>query len=290
MSERFYIGVDGGGSGCRARVEAEDGTLIGEGTGGPAQLSQGPTVAWHSIQTAIEAALGNSGFEPEFAVLGFGLAGAHVPAWRTAFEHAAPKLWRCRVETDAYTSLVGAHGGEPGVVVGIGTGTFACAFDDRRHYHEAGGWGFPSGDEGGGAWIGVKLARLAEQAIDGRHDMTPLAQKILEKIGPDRKSLFDWVGVANQATFAALTPIAAAAAAEGDAEALKMFDEAAYEITRLVGAVDPADAQPLALLGGLAGIIAPRLPYRLSRRLRAPKGDSAAGALILARREDTIPR
>ena len=85
---RFFIGVDGGGPGCRARVEAEDGTLIGEGTGGPAQLNQGPTVAWHSIQTAIEAALGNSGFQPGDAQLGFGLAGAHVGAWRAAFENA----------------------------------------------------------------------------------------------------------------------------------------------------------------------------------------------------------
>jgi len=283
---RFFIGVDGGGTGCRARVEAEDGTLIGEGTGGPAQLSQGPAVAWHSIQSAIEAALGNSGFQPSDALLGFGLAGAHVGAWRAAFENAAPDGWHCRVETDAYTSLVGAHGGKAGVVVGIGTGTFACAFDDKGHYHEAGGWGFPSGDEGGGAWIGVKLARLAEQAIDGRHALTPLAQKILDKIGPDRKSLFDWVGTSNQATFAALTPIAAAALAEGDFDAAKLFDEAAVEITRLVEAVDPADAQPLSLLGGLAAIIAPRLPYRLGKRLRAPLGDSAAGALILARQGD----
>ena len=36
MSDSLYIGVDGGGTGCRARLEDGDGTILGAGVAGPA--------------------------------------------------------------------------------------------------------------------------------------------------------------------------------------------------------------------------------------------------------------
>jgi glucosamine kinase len=282
MSGQLLVGIDGGGSGCRARAMTAGGQVIGEGRGGPAQLSLGAAAAWASAQQAITAALG--GHDPALAVFGFGLAGGHVAAWRQAFETAAPAGWRLVVETDAVSTLLGAHGGEAGVAVGIGTGTFACSFDASQTYHEAGGWGFTSGDEGSGGWLGVRLARKAQQAVDGRRPMTPLAARVLATIGPDRNGLFDWVGQATQASYGALAPIAVQAAAEGDDEARHLLEEAAEEIHRLIDAVDHDKAAPIALLGGLASVMQPYLPERLRRRIRPARGDSADGALILARR------
>lgn len=278
----FLVGIDGGGSGCRARAVTADGSLIGEGQGGPAQLNLGAEAAWRSVQGAIFQAL--RGRDPLTAWFGFGLAGAHVPAWCDGFAAAAPPGWRLVVETDAVTTLLGAHNGASGVAVGIGTGTFACAFDAGQVYHEAGGWGPMSGDEGGGYWIGARLAQKAQQAIDGRRVMTPLAARVLAEIGPIRHALFDWVGRAGQASYAALAPLAVEAAAAGDEEAGHLLDAAAEEIHRLIDAVDHDHTAGIALLGGLAAALGPRLPERLRRRLRPALGDSVAGALLLARR------
>jgi glucosamine kinase len=45
MSEVFYLGVDGGGSGCRARLEDAGGNVLGSGASGPATTRLG---AYHA--------------------------------------------------------------------------------------------------------------------------------------------------------------------------------------------------------------------------------------------------
>jgi glucosamine kinase len=35
-SAHYFMGVDGGGTGCRARIEDEAGTVLGQGLSGPA--------------------------------------------------------------------------------------------------------------------------------------------------------------------------------------------------------------------------------------------------------------
>jgi glucosamine kinase len=61
--------------------------------------------------------------------------------------------------------------------------------------------------------------------------------------------------------------------------------QAGDEIGKLIDALDPAAAWPVALCGGLAAPLADAVPERHRPRLRAPLADSAQGALQLARRE-----
>ena len=58
------IGVDGGGTGTRVRLEAVDGRLIGVGRGGPSALGQGVEAAWRQIQVAIADAAAQAGMDP----------------------------------------------------------------------------------------------------------------------------------------------------------------------------------------------------------------------------------
>ena len=66
--------------------------------------------------------------------------------------------------------------------------------------------------------------------------------------------------------------------------AARLLKRAALEIERLVAALDTAGALPVALCGGLAAPYEPFVPAVLRERVRAPRADSAAGALELARR------
>ncbi|TIT28386.1 MAG: N-acetylglucosamine kinase, partial [Mesorhizobium sp.] len=48
-SPYFFLGVDGGGTGCRARIEDEAGTVLGQGLSGPATTRLGIEPAWSSV-------------------------------------------------------------------------------------------------------------------------------------------------------------------------------------------------------------------------------------------------
>jgi N-acetylglucosamine kinase-like BadF-type ATPase len=78
LKSTTYLGIDGGGSRCRARIEDGNGRLLGEGTSGPATTRIGVEMAWRSIMEASEAAAVQAGLKHEdFSRLhaGIGLAG-----------------------------------------------------------------------------------------------------------------------------------------------------------------------------------------------------------------------
>src|SRR6185503_621643 len=105
---------------------------------------------------------------PQHCVLGLGLAGAVAPHLAAAFFRAAPDYALIVLETDARTALVGAHEGRPGAIVVVGTGAVGEALHADGRRISVSGWGFPVGDEGSGAWLGLRAMREAQRALDGR--------------------------------------------------------------------------------------------------------------------------
>src|SRR5262249_29565923 len=84
-----YLGIDGGGTRCRARIEDENGRILGEGSSGPATTRIGLDKAWRSIMEATETAAANSGLTAaDFAQMhaGIGLAGLGRRGSKAAFE------------------------------------------------------------------------------------------------------------------------------------------------------------------------------------------------------------
>src|SRR5258708_20353751 len=51
----LYLGIDGGGSRCRSRIEDEYGAALGEGSSGPATTRLGIYQAWRSTPQAFPA-------------------------------------------------------------------------------------------------------------------------------------------------------------------------------------------------------------------------------------------
>ncbi|WP_346992949.1 BadF/BadG/BcrA/BcrD ATPase family protein [Alteromonas gracilis] len=56
-SDLFFIGIDGGGTKCRARLEDSNGKLLGEGISGPANIMRNSELAKTSILEAISIAI-----------------------------------------------------------------------------------------------------------------------------------------------------------------------------------------------------------------------------------------
>ncbi|KVG57502.1 BadF/BadG/BcrA/BcrD ATPase family protein [Burkholderia territorii] len=278
----FAIGIDGGGTGTRAVLADRHGRELAQGRGGPSGLGLGIERAWASIGAACADAFARAGlaFDWSQCALGCGLAGVNNAAWLAAFRAQAP-LGALAIESDAYTTVVGAHGGAPGLIVALGTGSIAAALDAAGDCRIAGGFGFPSGDEASGAWLGMRALAYAQQALDGRAPRDAFADALLAETGAhDRDALVQWSCDANQTIYARLAPIVFAHRDHPCAAAL--IAQAGDEIGKMIDALDPAQALPVALCGGLADALAPAVPARHAARLRAPLDDSAHGALRLA--------
>src|SRR5437588_3321817 len=143
------LAVDLGKTFCRA---AAGGRRV-EGAGAPGLSTPGGVRA---AEAAILAVAGELGPVDEVIV---GAAGAlPLPAAARALGDAllvALRAERVTVTSDAVTAHAGALGGEPGVVLIVGTGVVALAIDADGALRRADGWGPWLGDEGGGAWIGA---------------------------------------------------------------------------------------------------------------------------------------
>jgi glucosamine kinase len=278
---QYLVGVDGGGSGTRVRLRRCGGPERAMGQAGPSALALGADAAWAAIDTALTQAFVQSGLQrpPDGALaVGVGIAGSNVPSWAEAFTSRAPDFGALHIDSDAYTTLLGAHAGAPGAIVAVGTGIVGLALGPDGTRHAVGGWGFPGGDEGSGAWIGLQAAAHLERVVDGSEVGGPLAQALAAICGADRGALTDWLAKATQTRYASLAHSVIVSAAR-DPVARGIAEVAGRHVAMLAQAADPTGHLPLALCGGLAEPLRPWLPADLAQRARPPLGDSAQGAL-----------
>ena len=278
----YLIGVDGGGTGTRVRIARAGGDQLAHAQGGPSGLAHGIDKAWTAIGEAVAAAFASAGIaHPPLSVLaiGLGLAGVHNKEWAAQFVAANPGYAALRLETDGFTTLVGAHQGKPGAIVAIGTGSVGQVLLPDGAQREVGGWGFPAGDEASGGWMGLRAINHIEQVLDGRKPHSAFAQQLIDACGGNRDAIQVWLGTASQTAFAALAPIVVANA--GHPTARQILADAGAEVASIARALDPGAALPLALCGGLGQALRAWLPAELLARTVTPHGDSASGALRL---------
>ncbi|HEY1149918.1 MAG TPA: BadF/BadG/BcrA/BcrD ATPase family protein [Pseudoduganella sp.] len=279
----FLIGVDGGGSGTRVRLARADGTQLAEGSAGPSGLLHGIKNAWASVEDAMAQAFAAAGIpQPPRAniAIGLGLAGVHNREWAANFVTANPGYAAVALETDAFTTVLGAHEGRPGAIIALGTGSVGEILNADGTRHEVGGWGFPAGDEASGAWIGLKAVNHIQQVIDGRVPASDFAGAVIEACGGNRNAIQVWLANATQTAYAQLARIVLLHA-DTNQTARGFLLEAGQQVALIADALDPSRTLPIALCGGLGEPMRPYLPAELLQRLVAPKGDSAAGGLRL---------
>ncbi|WP_047248488.1 BadF/BadG/BcrA/BcrD ATPase family protein [Chromobacterium subtsugae] len=283
---KFLIGVDGGGTGTRACVAAPDGAVLAQAEGPGSALSLGVEKAWRTILSTLDAAFARIGVaSPSYrdCALGIGLSGVHNSQWARQFQAQSPGFAALKLATDGFTTLLGAHAGKPGVIVALGTGSIGEALYADGSHREVGGWGYPSGDEASGAWLGQRAAQLTQMALDGRSSHGPLTRSVLEFVGGSWQSMMGWNGRATPAQFAQLAPLVLAAA-RTDPQADALLRQAGEDAWAIARALDPRSELPTALCGGLGQALRDWLPPGFRQRLVPPQGDSTRGALLLLQR------
>jgi len=279
----FLIGVDGGGTGTRVRLARIDGMELAEGVSGPSGLIHGIANAWASVEDAAGMAFRAAGIDVPARgtiAIGLGLAGVHNRAWAAEFVAANPGYARVALESDGHTTVLGAHRGQAGAIIALGTGSVGEIRRADGVHVEVGGWGFPAGDEASGAWIGLRAANHMQQVLDGRVPASAFSADLAQACGDGRDALQNWLAKANQTAYAQLARIVLQHGESNDT-ARAMLLEAGRQVELMASALDAGGQLPIALCGGLAAPLRPYLPVSMLKRIVTPQGDSAAGALRL---------
>ena len=272
---QLVLGVDGGGTGCRAAVADLSGRILGRGEAGAANIASEPDGAADNIRLAIERALGQAGgtgTQIRRAVLG--LAGANLPGAPERLAETLPYP-QVKVVTDAITAARGALGDQDGILAAIGTGS-VFAVQRGGTIRQYGGYGFLLGDEGSGASLGRALLSRALRAHDGVVPMTPLLTQVLDDIGgPGQIVAFAFT--ARPADFAAYAPQVTDST---DPAAQAIRAEAEGEVARMLDALQAGTGLPVVFLGGLG----PHYAHRFQKRwpIIPALGTGLDGALHLA--------
>lgn len=282
--QRLYLGVDGGGTRCRARLTDEAGKTLGEGIAGPANIRLGAKESLSSVLDAANQCMVAAGLPRRHSgtVACLALAGASEPTDLDAIRKLAHPFQKVVFTNDAHAACAGAHGGGNGGVIIVGTGSVGWGMVDGV-CHRAGGWGFPVSDEGSGAWLGLELARRILWAQDGRIAWTGLLRVVFARFQSDPHRIVSWMGKARPCDFAVLAPLIVDHAMRGDTAALDLMAAAASHVDALAARLAAHGVAPLSLSGGLASPLQPWLANETKRCLVPPANDALSGALLLAR-------
>lgn len=306
---QLFLGVDGGGTNCRIRLADENLVTLADAAGGRSNLQiDNGDPAWHSITEGAREVFAKAGIdfaETANTYACFGMAGARLPSAREAFAARDWPFAGVEVYDDIDIARAGAHGGEDGAVIIVGTGSAALAMVGGVRY-QCGGWGFHIGDQMSGAILGRELVRRSVEAADGLVPGSALTRAVVEKLGGSLDAVMDWsfpkpagpAGAANNkvdnpatllgrapAEYGALMPLFFEYYEKGDPVALELMELELGYIDNYVNWFQRRGANKLAAVGGLGTRLYPLLIARYGDFIVYPRHEPLHGAVILARQK-----
>lgn len=291
MTQDIFIGVDGGATKSKVRVEDSAGNLLGQGMAGPSNIRLSVDATWRAILEATEEALQSTGislYDKNYHFhAGLGLAGCEVKEDLDDFLSRSHPFSTIEVISDAHTACLGAHKGKDGSIIIVGTGAVGYQIE-KGHISKVSGWGFPHDDMGGGAWIGLEAVRLTFQWLDHRTEKSPLVEDVFDFFNKDLQHFVTWANRANSSEFARLAPLVINHSQQEEIAAVRIMKKAAQAIDKIGTAlvklqVNKNKPLPCSLFGGIAPFLEPLLSEELHEHLVPREADANSGAIILIR-------
>jgi glucosamine kinase len=284
-NEELFIGIDGGGTKCRAIISDAKGKIVGRGLGGPANPFFGVPRAIDSILNAANNAVIDAGLavsELGNLVAGVGLAGVNLPGLYEELNSWKHPFSAMYLTTDMDIANIGAHGGGEGAVIIVGTGS--CGYLNVGGVKAVfGGHGFPIGDKASGAWMGLKAIEHTLLILDGFKEEDVLANRVCHHYGV--KSGFDLseklIGQSSQ-QYAEIASLIFECASQGDEFSKTIVNEGAEYIGMLVDHLTKDPSVELCLIGGLAKYYLPVLDSEVAKKISTTAQQPEMGAVYYA--------
>lgn len=305
---RYYLGVDGGGTNCRVRLADEHLNTLAEVKNGRSnlQIDDGEP-AFKAISDGTRDVFKAAGIdyaETAKTYACFGMAGGRMETARAEFAARPWPFAGVKVYDDIDIAHAGALGGGEGGVIIVGTGSAAMSIVDGKR-HQAGGWGFPTGDQMSGAILGRELMRYSVEAEDGLVEGSPLTKAVIAQLGGDNQAVMAWafatglnlriisedgsegcddalIGRA-PAEFGKLMPLFIDYLEKGDPVAQKMLDIELGFIDTYANWFKRHGAEIMAVVGGFGQRLFPILQARYGNFVALPQYEPLHGAVILAK-------
>ncbi|NOZ33318.1 MAG: hypothetical protein GXP01_09705 [Alphaproteobacteria bacterium] len=287
--------LDMGGTRTRGALYNKAGAVVARSEGPGGALSLGVPAAeaavrtvWANITTGMKRQAptpGETGVHAGIAGLGLAGRGNELCARLSDFASAG-------LVSDGYGALVAEGGGKPAALISVGTGVTGLRLMADGRTRALGGWGFPAGDTGGGAWLGLKAAGGVLALLDGLGTQKLLsravADLIMEIVGTEPQQIMAWQLGARPADFGALAPVVVMGANKGDRFCQRLIEGAAREIIVLAKGLVAERfggnrAEPVHLAGGLGATLLPACKRGATDLIwRLATGDPVAGIALIA--------
>ena len=287
-TKELYLGIDGGGTKCKAIIVNSDNQILGTGISGPGNPLHGFEQATASIIESATLALKDAGLADvtlsELAA-GVGLAGVNLPVLykqMSQWQHPFKEMY---LATDLLIACLGAHQGEDGAVMITGTGS--CGFSHvAKETFMIGGHGFPYGDKGSGAWTGLQAVQQVLLSLDELTPKTLLQQCLLQHLQVNNAvEMVEIIAGKPAVFFANMARLVYQAANEGDAIAQAIVKDGAGYISDIARKLLTKNPPRISLIGGLSPVITPWLDTDIQGMLSAPLSPPEMGSVIYAKQQ-----
>jgi glucosamine kinase len=286
--QHYFVGIDGGGSKCKAVVVSEDNIVLGTGISGPGNPLYGFEQATDSITASVLFALEDAGLNDlplGNLIAGVGLAGLNLPLLfdqMSAWQHPFKDLF---LATDLFIACLGAHQGGEGAVMITGTGSCGFSYVDG-HPFVIGAHGFPHGDKGSGAWFGLQAAKHVLLSIDGILAPTIMTDRLLKILNCKNDIALVEVIAGQSATFyGKLAHLVFDAAEQEDEIAKRIVDEGANYIDNMANTLLSKNPPRISMIGGLTPRLKPWLSESTRSKLSKPLSPPEIGSVLFAREQ-----
>ena len=283
-SAALFAGIDAGGSHCRVRLEDEAGKLLGEGHAGAANLGLGWSQVEANVCRALNAALQQTGLDSNAygrLHVGAGFAGAHLAGLKATAVNWQHPFASWHVTTDLHAACYGAHGGEPGSVIILGTGFSAIGLTEQGETL-LGGYGFPINAVCSGSGLGLQAVQAVLLALDGLAPATRLSRLLQQHFNGGAALMAEQLLQATPQQYAELAPLVFQAADSGDSVAVAMLQQAVSFIEQLSLQLPEGRS---CLLGGVGQRLLTYLPPAQRSRFDPPLAAATVGAIYYARHQ-----
>lgn len=310
MTDKCYIGIDGGGTQTRALLTDHTGKVRGCGHAGSANRNHYSRESVRRTLSALfQETLSSLPASGHLAAIFLGVGGISTQGDRQdllqivgEIPEISPSV-QVIVENDTVVGLTGGLSGRPGLSLIAGTGSACLGINPHGDRRLCGGWGALADDIGSAPWIGLQALQAVVRAEDGRASPTRLQQIVFDFLGlSEPRELISRVhnyGL-ERAELGRLAPRVARASEEGDAVAQQILREAAAGLSEMVQVTAKKlfgdKGCELVLVGGLALSGAPFQPMLIERiqtdcpqvRVCDPEMSPVKGAVLEALRADGV--
>jgi glucosamine kinase len=282
----FFLGIDGGGTKCKARLEDAQGNFLAEAIAGPANAARNLTGSVEAVLEASEKAIAKAnikGLSLNRINAGIGLAGINIPQVKQEFLKQSLPFASWHITTDLHIACLGAHLGQDGAIVIVGTGSSGIVIHNSQHL-EIGGHGFVVGDKGSGAWLGKMAISHCLETLDGICPNSLLSEQVMNQLDCD--NAYDLVTLtleAKPAFYASIAPLILQLAASQQDNALLLVNEAATYINKICQRLLNGNLDRLSLIGGITQVLIPYLDSQLQTIIQPAKATPEQGAILYSK-------